>query len=307
VSRRGDGDVDGRDRHPFPSVHRHRDRAKSLGELLVLDGIALLADGSESALLQQRLWSADPEAWALFSEPHNLPLFEAVLAAAGVARGTTLLDVACGTGMLLQLAAAKGATVSGVDVSGAMLGIAAARLPHADLRLLDLQVLPYADESFDVVTAVNAFAFAEDPVAAIAESARVLRAGGRLVIGMFAEPERSQSTAIHEAMTALSPPERSADHRPYALSAPGNLEAAIAAAGLVELGRGEVECLWSYANTADAVRGLRGSGGGARAVEDVGAEVVGVAIERALLPFTEPVTGRVTMVNTFRWLSAGTS
>jgi SAM-dependent methyltransferase len=257
---------------------------------------------SDSALLQQRLWSADPEAWALFSEPHNRPLFNAVLDAAGVSNGTRLLDVACGTGLLLQLAAAEGATVTGIDVSEAMLGIARERLPQADLRLLDLQRLPFDDDSFDAVTGVNAFQFGEDPVAAIAEAARLLRPGGRLAIGMFAEPGRSQSTSVHEAMAVLSPPARDADHQPYALSAPGNLEAALAAAGLEIADGGEVECVWDYDRVADAVRGLRGSGGGTRAVEDAGFDAVGAAIERALVQFTDD-KGHVAMRNTFRYLA----
>jgi SAM-dependent methyltransferase len=258
---------------------------------------------SESALLQQRLWSADPEAWALYSEPHNRPLFEAVLDAARVGPGTTLLDVGCGSGLTLQLAAARGAIVSGIDVSPGLLAIAGDRLPRADLRLLDLQRLPWPDDSFDAVTGINAFAFAEDPVAAIGEAARVCRAGGRVVVGMFAEPERNESTAIHEAMTALSPPARAAEHEPYALSAPGNLEAALAAAGLTIESTGEVPVDWVYDEVAYAVRGLRGSGGGTRAVEDVGADAVGAAIEAALVPFTGP-DGRIVMHNLFRWVSA---
>ncbi len=260
---------------------------------------------SASALLQQRLWSADPEAWALYSEPHNRPLFEAVLDAAQVATGTDLLDVACGTGLVLQLAVERGATVTGIDVSAAMLGVAKERLPEADLRLIDMQVLPFADDSFDAVTGVNAFQFAADPVAAIVEAARVLRPGGRLAVGMFAEPERSQSTAIHDAMAMLSPPARDGEHQPYALSAPGNLEAVFASAGLTleGQGQGEVECVWAYDKVDDAVRGLRGSGGGTRAVEDAGAAAVGAAIEQALIPFTD-AAGRVRMVNTFRWVSA---
>jgi acetyl esterase/lipase/2-polyprenyl-3-methyl-5-hydroxy-6-metoxy-1,4-benzoquinol methylase len=258
---------------------------------------------SDAALLQQRLWSSDPEAWALYSEPHNRPLFEAVLDAAGVSSGTALLDVACGTGMVLQLAAERGAVVSGIDVSAAMLGIATDRLPDADLRLVDMQLLPFADNSFDAVTGVNAFQFALDPVAALGEAARVLRPGGRLAVGMFAEPERSQSTVVHEAMAVLSPPTRDGEHQPYALSAPGNLEAAFAAAGLVLADQGEVECVWAYDRVEDAVRGLRGSGGGTRAVEDVGTEAVGTAIEQALIPFTDG-DGRVRMVNTFRWMVA---
>ncbi|CAN5284232.1 class I SAM-dependent methyltransferase [soil metagenome] len=258
---------------------------------------------SESALLQQRLWSADPEAWALYSEPHNRPLFEAVLDAAKVGPGATLLDVGCGSGLALQLADQRGAVVSGVDVSPGLLAIAEERIPHADLRLLDLQQLPWPDASFDAVTGINAFAFAEDPVAAIREAARVCRAGGRVVVGMFAEPERNESTAIHEAMTALSPPTRAAEHEPYALSGPGNLESALAAAGLTIETTGEVPVDWAYTEVAHAVRGLRGSGGGTRAVEDAGAEAVGAAIEAALVPFTG-ADGRVVMHNLFRWVSA---
>ncbi len=257
---------------------------------------------SDAALLQRRLWDADPEGWSLYSEPHNRPLFEAVLDAALVGSGTRLLDVGCGTGLVLQLAAARGATVSGIDIAPGMLGVAAARVPGADLRLHDLQTLPFDDGAFDAVTAVNAFQFAVDPLAAIADAARVLRPGGRLSIGMFAEPERAQSTAVHIAMSKLSPPAREADHAPYALSAPGNLEAALSAAGLTIAGVGEVECEWSYASVENALRGLIGSAGGTRAVEDAGRDAVTAAIRGALEPFTDPTTGAVLMRNIFRWI-----
>jgi SAM-dependent methyltransferase len=258
---------------------------------------------SEAALLQRRLWDADPEGWALYSEPHNVPLFRAVLDGANVGHGSRLLDVGCGTGRTLELARERGAVLTGVDVAPGLLGIAAKRVPEADLRVLDLQTLPFSDDTFDAVTGVNAFQFAADPVAAIAEAGRVLVSGGRLAIGMFAEPERAQSTAVHIAMSALSPHARSSDHAPYALSAPGNLEAALAAAGLTIAGMGEVECAWSYAEVSHALRGLMGSAGGTRAIEDAGADAVRDAIEDALVPFTDPMTGAVLMRNTFRWIA----
>ena len=90
-----------------------------------------------------------------------------------------------------------------------------------------MESLPFADASFDAVTGVNAFQFAGDPRRALSEAARVLRPGGRVVASLFAEPERSQGTLAHEAMTALIPTERAADHAPYALSASGNLEASL--------------------------------------------------------------------------------
>ena len=94
--------------------------------------------------------------------------------------------------------------------------------------------------------------------------------GGLVAASLFAEPERCESTAIHLAMAALSPPARQASHQPYALSAPQGLERALTASGLdVELAT-EVPVVWRYADADAAVRGLLSSGGGARAIQDVG-------------------------------------
>ena len=182
------------------------------------------AELSDSALVQQGLWGTDPRGWAEVAEPLNRPLFEAILDATAVGEGTRVLDVGCGSGLTLVLAAERGATVAGLDVSPGLLAVARERLPEADLRLGDLQVLPYDDAGFDVVLGVNAFQFAEDPVAALGEARRVVRPGGLVAASLFAEPERCESTAIHVAMAALSPPARQATHEPYALSAPQGLE-----------------------------------------------------------------------------------
>ena len=125
---------------------------------------------SESALVQQGLWGTDPRGWAEVAEPLNRPLFVSILDATSVGAGTRVLDVGCGSGLTLVLAAERGATVAGLDVSPGLLSVAQERLPDADLRLGDLQVLPYADASYDVVVGVNAFQFADDPVAALGEA-----------------------------------------------------------------------------------------------------------------------------------------
>lgn len=257
----------------------------------------------EPAAVQRRLWSADPEGWAAFSEPHTRPLFLAVLDAVGAGPGIRLLDLGCGTGLLPALAHDRGAEVVGLDIAPALLAVAERLVPEAELHVADVQRLPFADASFDAVTAVNAFPFAADPVAAIGEAARVLRPGGRLGVGLFAEPERAESTAVHHAMSRLSPPARAGDHAPYALSAGDDLARALRAAGLALGDGGEVECVWAYRSHVDAVRGLMGSAGGTRAVEDAGADVVSAAIRSALAPFTDP-SGAVAMHNVFRWVLA---
>jgi SAM-dependent methyltransferase len=259
---------------------------------------------SPAAELQRRLWGTDARAWAELAEPHNRPLFEAVLDAAGARAGTRLLDVGCGSGMTLVLAAERGAVVSGLDVTPSLLAVARERLADADLREGEMEDLPFGDAAFDAVVGVNAFQFGGDPRRALREAARVVRPGGRVVASLFAAPERSQSTAVHEAMSAVIPPEAAGEHAPYALSAPGNLEAAFAAAGLEVVDDGEVGCSWRYASMEDAVHGLLCSAGGARAVEAAGEATVREVLHRALAAFEDAGTGVVNMDNVFRWVAA---
>lgn len=259
---------------------------------------------SAAAEVQRRLWGTDPRAWADLAEEHNRPLFEAVLDAAAVGPGTRLLDVGCGSGLALMLAKDLGAIPSGLDISPGLLQIAHDRLPDADLREGDMEYLPFGDGTFDAVTGVNAFQFAGNPQKALHEAARVTRPGGRVVASLFAAPERSQGTVVHEAMNPLIPPAQAADHAPYSLSAPGHLEAALADADLHKTGHGEVVCHWRYQTMDDAVKALLCSAGGARAVEAAGRDAVCDVLQRALAKFTEPRTGVVTLANTFRWVAA---
>ena len=260
---------------------------------------------SPAAEVQRRLWGTDPQAWADLAESHNQPLFEAVLDAAGVGPGTRLLDVGCGTGLTLVLAASSAARYPvGLDVSPGLLGIARERLPDADLREGDMESLPFADASFDAVTGVNAFQFAGDPRRALSEAASVLRPGGRVVASLFAAPERSQGTLAHEAMTALIPPERAADHAPYALSAPATWRPSLVSAGLTLDASGEVVCSWRYAlhgrgHPRPAL--LRGRRPRRRGRRPAGGPR---GLRPALAQFQDPKTGTVTLDNTFRWVAA---
>jgi ubiquinone/menaquinone biosynthesis C-methylase UbiE len=93
-----------------------------------------------------------------------------------------VLDVACGSGEFCELAAARGAQVSGIDAASGLVEIAKRRLPDADLRVGPIARLPWRDENFDLVTGFNAFQFAADFVAALTEAGRATRRGGRVAI-----------------------------------------------------------------------------------------------------------------------------
>jgi SAM-dependent methyltransferase len=147
-----------------------------------------------SAKEQGQLWSPGARDWADYNEPMCTPFYEAVLDATGVTAGTRLLDVGCGGGFALLLAAGRGAVVSGLDAAASLLDIARERVPGASLTTADLEEpLPYPEGAFDVVTSFNSVQFATDPVAALKHMSHVTRPGGLisfLVWGRRATPER---------------------------------------------------------------------------------------------------------------------
>lgn len=90
--------------------------------------------------------------------------------------GRDVLEVGCGTGLLLGRMGAFAATAVGVDLSPGMLAKAKDR--GLDVREGDATSLPFADQSFDVVCAFKVLAHVEDIERALAECARVVRPGG---------------------------------------------------------------------------------------------------------------------------------
>lgn len=98
-----------------------------------------------------------------------------------------VLDAGCGDGALACAAALRGAAVIGVDPDPAMLAAARARAKQAGVEAAfsegRIESLPFAGASFDVVVAITVLCFVADAAAALRELVRVLRPGGRLVLG----------------------------------------------------------------------------------------------------------------------------
>jgi SAM-dependent methyltransferase len=111
-----------------------------------------------------------------------------ILRLAGEVRGRSILDVGCGDGTLaLALHEGGASPVIGCDTDLRMVSRAIAEAARRDATarflLADAQLLPFCDNSFDLVMMVTVLAFVADPQAALWEIARVLKPGGRLVIG----------------------------------------------------------------------------------------------------------------------------
>lgn len=99
----------------------------------------------------------------------------------------TLLDVGCGDGALASALARHGAIVTGLDADPVMIAAARRRteIEGTRLHLVEGQTekLPFSDAAFDLVVMVTVLCFVRDAERALMEMARVLRPGGRLVIG----------------------------------------------------------------------------------------------------------------------------
>lgn len=114
--------------------------------------------------------------------------------AAGVRPGASVLDVACGTGVVARAAAERvgdGGKVAGVDRAPAMLDIAARLLPSAEFHLGDAARLPFDDDSFDHVLCQAGLMFFPDARAALAEMARVVTPTGTVGLHVWGRLESS--------------------------------------------------------------------------------------------------------------------
>jgi SAM-dependent methyltransferase len=262
------------------------------------------ADQPGTASHNGRLWGAHVQDWADIQEGQVRAAYEHVFSNVGLAAGARYCDVGCGAGMAVQMAAQRGAQVSGMDAAENLLGVARARVPAAELRCGEMEQLPFADDSFDLVTGFNAFQFAANPTVALAEARRITKPSGHVVVMTWGTPAGMEAASLVAALKPLLPPAPAGAPGPFALSEEVALRAFASAAGLRPLAVHDVACVWQYPDLATALRGLRSSGVAQRAVEHSSETAVEQAHAAALAPFRQ-ADGRYRIGAAFRWLLAG--
>lgn len=256
-----------------------------------------------SAQMQGDLWNAHARDYAELQEGPFRPLYESVLARPEIAKARSSLDVGCGPGLAARVFAQRIPQVAGVDASAAFIEIARARLPGRDFRVAEMEALPYADASFDVVTGFNAFQYAKSPVNALREACRVVLRGGTVVIATWGLPQDCDAAGHLKALAPLLPPPPPGAPGPFALSDEAKLKALAAEVGLTAGDVVDVDCPWHYPNLAVALRGMLSAGPVERAVRNSGAERVRDAIAASIEPYRKP-NGEYLLRNKFRYLVA---
>jgi SAM-dependent methyltransferase len=167
-----------------------------------------------------------------------------VVALADPAAGERVLDVACGTGVVARLAAERvgpAGRVVGLDLNPGML-VVASSLPVSGVPMGWVQAnagrMPFPDGSFEVVCCQLGLQFFPDRAAALAEMARVLVAGGRLVAMVWRSIDRSPGFAVlAQALDRHVGPAAGAVMRaPFGLGEEEALRGLVVGAGFREVG-----------------------------------------------------------------------
>lgn len=164
----------------------------------VADAARLAAVRADRATSAAQWFETNAGQWDAIRSLHIAE--EQVEAAIGTMLGTgeirSLIDIGTGTGRMLELFGGRAEQALGIDRSSEMLRLARAKLSeqgvNAELRQADLYALPLGDGDADVAILHHVLHFAQQPGAAIAEAARVLSAGGRLLIADFAPHDREE-------------------------------------------------------------------------------------------------------------------
>ena len=215
-------------------------------------------------------WGRKAVEFAALCEASNCREYVAVHQHLGVGAGDRLLDMACGSGLALELAAARGATGAGIDASSRLLAVAGDRNPGADLRVGDMNALPWDDATFDVVTSFRGI-WGTTPNA-VAEAFRVLVPGGRLGITVWGHLKVSPGYWAFLPF-GLAPGQKVVNQAAMvALGRPGAGERLLGEVGFVEIERVDVPFVFEFADPQAYARALAATGPAFEAIQAVGEE-----------------------------------
>ena len=129
-------------------------------------------------------WGSRANDWSCLYEHYSVDVLFAILGRVAAPR-SDLLDIACGSGLAVRLAAGMGARTAGIDASEELVAVGRERTPAADLRVGSMYELPWPTESFDAAISISGIWGGCEP--ALDEAFRVLRPGGLIAISFWGQ------------------------------------------------------------------------------------------------------------------------
>jgi SAM-dependent methyltransferase len=215
-------------------------------------------------------WGRRAVDFAVLCEPSNCREYVAMLQRLAVQPGQRLLDVACGSGLAIELAAIQGAICAGIDASPRLVAVACDRNPATDIRVGDMQALPWSDESFDIVTSFRGI-WGTTPTA-VDEVHRVLISGGRFAMTVWGDVSKSPGGWMFTPFRWATDAKVKHQADMVGLGRPGIGEAFLAERGFDVEERFEVPFVLEFPDPETYARGLASTGPAFEAIQEVGEE-----------------------------------
>jgi SAM-dependent methyltransferase len=204
-------------------------------------------------------WGRGANDWSCLYEHYSVDVILALFPRLGVGPTTELLDIACGSGLALRLAAGTGASVSGIDAAPDLVQVALLRTPEADVRVGSMYELPWASASFDAAVSINGIWGGCDR--ALDEAFRVLRPGGLLGLSFWGPGPPLDIRTLFRIFAIHAPK----DHRNSMvqlndIANPGVAEEMLTASGFTVLERGSRTSVVEWPDAGSAWRAISSIG-----------------------------------------------
>jgi SAM-dependent methyltransferase len=236
--------------------------------------------GSPQWTLVDEGWGRRAVDFATLSEPGAGREYIVMHHRLGVDGGDRLLDVACGSGLAIELARLRGAIGSGIDASPRLAAVARDRNPGCDVRVGDMNALPWDEASFDIVTSFRGI-WGTTP-GAVAELYRVLRPGGRAGITVWGHIKVSPGAWALAPFRLATTEKVDNQAAMVSLGRPGAGEQLLASHRFTDIERVDVPFAWEFADPQIFARAQASTGPGYEAIQHVGeAEFHRAAVELA--------------------------
>lgn len=214
---------------------------------------------------QRQQWGKAAEAWGRWHEPlsqMSRDVTQAIVAAAELAAGMNVLDLACGSGepslTLAELVGPNGSVVAS-DLAEEMVAVVQENarkrgLTNVTCQQVDAESIPFPDESFDRVTCRFGVMFFPEPVTGLREVHRVLKPDGRAAFTAWAPPELnpffSAASGVLRQHGLLTPPPPDAPNV-FRFAQEGSLAAAMDQADFQQVSERQQQIAWRWPGSFD--------------------------------------------------------
>lgn len=246
-------------------------------------------------------WELVDEGWgrkaadmATLAEPSNVREYVYMHQQLGIGEGDRVLDVACGSGLALELARMRGAEVAGIDAAHRLIAVARHRNPDSDIRAGDMHDMPWDGASFDVVTSFRGV-WGTTP-GALAEIHRVLRPGGRFAMTCWGNVGKSRGAWMLAPFLWATDEKIDNQAQMVSLGHPGVGEQFLRDGGFEPEERFQVPFVWEWTDPTVYARGLASTGPAYEAIQSIGEEAFLARAETLAQDFVEegvPLRGEI--------------